>query len=219
MGFFIMSAYKVELTGFDGPLWMKNTDPCYDVVAKVPPGATRDQFRLMLQNLLVERFHLSVHHEARTLLCSALVVGKGGPRLKASAGQSPAVGPSADGAPPAKSLATGAPWTVTLESERYFRLAAKRMDLKSLAAFLESMLQAPVADETGLAGYYEFTLNFFPPGYPLGEESDPSGGDEDFATDIRSALQRQLGLKLNAAQKLSRDVLVVDHVDNVPTEN
>ncbi|MGD0782697.1 MAG: TIGR03435 family protein [Candidatus Aminicenantales bacterium] len=173
---------------------------------------------LMLQNLLAERFHLSVHHEARTLHSSALMVGKGGPKLKA-VGESASAGPSADGTPPARNLATDPPWTVSQVGDRCFRLTAKRMELKALAGFLESVLQTPVEDETGLIGLYEFTLDFLPPGYPSAGESDVSRGDEDCATDIYSALQRQLGLKLNAAQKLSRDMLVVDHVDEAPTAN
>jgi hypothetical protein len=40
----------------------------YDVVAKVPAGSTRDQFRAMMQNLLAERFHLKLHQESRELL-------------------------------------------------------------------------------------------------------------------------------------------------------
>jgi len=218
LGFLIMLAYKVDLTEFDGPPGLKTFDTCFDILAKVPPGATKDQFRLMLQNLLAERFHLSVHHEARTLHSSALMVGKGGPKLKA-VGESASAGPSADGTPSARNLATDPPWTVSQVGDRCFRLTAKRMELKALAGFLESVLQTPVEDETGLIGLYEFTLDFLPPGYPSAGESDVSRGDEDCATDIYSALQRQLGLKLNAAQKLSRDMLVVDHVDEAPTAN
>lgn len=214
----IVLAYEIRYTGFDGPRWMWSYDTCYDIVAKVPPGATRNQFRLMLQNLLAERFHLSVHHETRTILCYALVVGKGGPRLKASAGNSASAGPSADGTPLAKNLVTDPPWTISLVGDHSLRLTAKGMELKAFAGVLELGLQAPVADETGLAGYYDYTLTFLRPDYSAtAKESDLSGGGEDFP-DMFSALQSQLGLKLNA-KKLARDVLVADHADKVPTDN
>ena len=63
----------------------------FDVVAKVPSGATSDQFRAMLQNFLAERFHLKLHHEARELPGWELVVAKSGLKIKESQ-----VGPVSD---------------------------------------------------------------------------------------------------------------------------
>ncbi len=63
-----------------GPAWLE-TEP-YDVVATVPPGATRDQFQQMLSNLLEERFQMQVHHETRAVPVYELVVAENGPKLQ-----------------------------------------------------------------------------------------------------------------------------------------
>ena len=56
----------------------------FDVVAKVPAGATRDQFRTMLQNLLAECLRLKLHRETRELPAWELVVAKSGLKIKES---------------------------------------------------------------------------------------------------------------------------------------
>lgn len=183
MAFYFAAAYDLRPTGFDGPSWKNSVSPCFEISAKLPAGATSEQFRLMLQNLLVERFHLSFHHETRMLSSSSLVVAKGGPKLKA-------LPPAFEASKPG----TGIPWAVSIVST----------------------LHAPVADETGLTGFYEFTLDFLPPDYPSTRPPDLSAGDP--VADSASALQSQLGLKLNTP-KASRDVIVIDHIDQTPTDN
>ncbi|MGO9255964.1 MAG: TIGR03435 family protein [Bryobacteraceae bacterium] len=61
-------------------------DTRFDITAKIPPGTTKEQFRLMQQNLLAERFKLTVHHEKKESQVYELTVGKNGPKLKESAG-------------------------------------------------------------------------------------------------------------------------------------
>jgi uncharacterized protein (TIGR03435 family) len=79
----IRAAYNVRSPHhIEAPSWMESAT--FDVVANVPPGATRDQANLMLQNLLVDRFQLKVHRSTRELPIYALVVAKNGPKLKAS---------------------------------------------------------------------------------------------------------------------------------------
>src|SRR5580658_10452954 len=57
----LLTAYDVKDYQISGPSWIKDTR--FDIQAKVPPGATRAQSDVMLQNLLVERFGLKIHHE------------------------------------------------------------------------------------------------------------------------------------------------------------
>ena len=64
-----------------GPDWIKSRDVRFDIVAKTPPDTPRDQARLMMQNLLIERLKLSLHHEPREMPFLALVVSKDGPKL------------------------------------------------------------------------------------------------------------------------------------------
>ena len=56
----------------------------FDVVARVPPGASRDDVSLMLQNLLAERFRLQLHRESKEMPGYSLVLGRGPLKLKAS---------------------------------------------------------------------------------------------------------------------------------------
>jgi uncharacterized protein (TIGR03435 family) len=57
----------------------------FDVAASVPPGATAEQFRKMLQNLLVEHFRMQVHHETRVEPVFDLTVAKNEPKLRPAA--------------------------------------------------------------------------------------------------------------------------------------
>src|SRR5262249_36858169 len=59
-----------------GPGWIDSEK--YAIVAKVPPGATKEQFQRMLQNLLTERFKLAIHHDSVSLPVYELVVTKNG---------------------------------------------------------------------------------------------------------------------------------------------
>ena len=77
---------RVEFGGVEAPVVISSED---FMVAKVPEGATKEQFRLMLQNLLAERFKLKAHRETKELPIYELVVGKNGPKFKEHEGQPP----------------------------------------------------------------------------------------------------------------------------------
>src|ERR1039457_7369094 len=100
----LINAYGVKGYQISGPKWLDSER--FDIVAKIPMGATKEQFRLMLQNLLAERFKLTLHHETKELPMYALVVGKGGHKLKesveddAAAGAAPQGGAAGDAPPP-----------------------------------------------------------------------------------------------------------------------
>src|SRR5262249_33875225 len=66
-----------------GPGWLDTEK--YDVAANVPPGTTKAECQQMLQNLLIERFRMVVHHETKMLSVYELVVAKNGSKLKESA--------------------------------------------------------------------------------------------------------------------------------------
>ncbi len=72
----------------------------FEITAKAPEGATKDQVKLMWQNLLAERFKLTVHHEKKEISGYELVVAKGGLKVKESAPPPPENGDSALSAPP-----------------------------------------------------------------------------------------------------------------------
>jgi len=89
-------AYKVKSFQVSGPDWLKTER--YDILAKLPEGATKDQVPQMLQALLADRFKLSIHRDTKDHALYALVVAKGGPKLKESPPDEPA--PDADAPPP-----------------------------------------------------------------------------------------------------------------------
>jgi uncharacterized protein (TIGR03435 family) len=76
-------AYGVKLYQITAPDWMATTR--FDIVAKMPEGSTKEDAPKMLQSLLEERFKLTTHRASAEHPVWALVVGKGGPKLKASA--------------------------------------------------------------------------------------------------------------------------------------
>ncbi len=79
----MVDAYGVKRSQIPGgPGWLDSEQ--FDIVAKVPGGATKEQVKLMLQNLLAERFKLALHRETKEMPIYALVVGAKGPRLKES---------------------------------------------------------------------------------------------------------------------------------------
>jgi len=75
----IRTAYRVKDYQVQGPDWL--ADARFDMVAKLPEGASIDQVPEMLQALLADRFKLSLHHESKEHSVYALVVGKNGPKL------------------------------------------------------------------------------------------------------------------------------------------
>jgi len=76
----LMEAFKVKMEQIEGPSWLE-TD-FFDISAKIPDGAARDQVPAMLETLLTERFKLAAHREDRVRSGYVLVVDKGGPKFK-----------------------------------------------------------------------------------------------------------------------------------------
>ena len=78
----LMEAFKVKMDDIEGPSWLESD--CFEISAKMPEGATRDQLPAMLQALLVERFKLAARKENRPRPGFALMVDKDGPKIKES---------------------------------------------------------------------------------------------------------------------------------------
>lgn len=192
----------------------------YDIVAKIPAGTTQDQFRVMLQNLLKERFHLTLHHETRTLPVYALVVGPNGPKLKKSPPKTEDVAPDgAIGRPDAEGfpvLPPGFSGVVGRPSSGHMLLAGQRAALSKLTPWLQNSLDHPVIDETGLTGEYDFKLDFewVTPNAP----PTPNGQPPDPAPSVFAVVEHDLGLKLES-QKLPFDIMVIDRIDKEATAN
>jgi uncharacterized protein (TIGR03435 family) len=153
------------------------------------------RIRAALQALLADRFQLAIHREAKLVSGYALVVGRGGFKLKEAAD---------DGS------------GVDISSNRG-KLIAERISMGTLARNLSGNLGSPVVDKTDIQGLYNLTLAWTPdemqsPIKPRTEAAEPSTGPSIFA-----ALQEQLGLKLET-QKANVEMLVIDRIEK-PTAN
>jgi uncharacterized protein (TIGR03435 family) len=209
-------AYDVRGYQIAGPAWLDSER--YTITAKIPSGATREQYHLMLQNLLAERFHLSLHHDSRQFRGYELVVGKNGPKLKESE-----VKDSTDSEPPPTGHAlftkdaNGFPQLDRRGLVMSIKMGAtgpaayltgREQPISALADMLIRQLKQPVLDGTDLSGNYDFFLDL----------GDNRPGSTNFEFDLTIALQDQLGLKLEP-RKMSLEMLTIDHADQIPTEN
>ncbi len=212
-------AYEAKSYQFDMPAWM--SDAYFDIAAKVPPGATKSDVTVMLRNLLIERFHLKVHHEERETQAYILTIGKNGPTMPAYPmelpdGAADGVIPKFKGydkdgfliAPP------GAVTSLIMHNGGQTRINSFREPIRILCSALSNILKAPTVDQTGLTGRYDIRLRFAEDAGPPADSAAAS----DPAPTVFSAVQTQLGLKLEP-KKLRLDFLVADSADKMPTEN
>ncbi len=179
-------AYKVKSYQITGPDWIASQR--FDIVAKLPEGATKDQANQMLQSLLEERFKMKLHRETKDHPVLALVVAKDGPKLKESppdptepldvnaplkAGEmqmDTAEGPvritrSSNGA----TVNMGAKGTMTYRMDpgtQSLHMEASKVTMSGFADMLTQFSQVggtgglPVVDMTGLKGNYQVALDF-----------------------------------------------------------
>jgi uncharacterized protein (TIGR03435 family) len=189
----------------------------FDVDTKIPAGTTKEQFRAMMRNLLVERFHLKAHAEQREFPGYELVVAKGGSKLKES-GDAPAPLPPSI-AEEFPELTPGRPGlasrNTTRDGNALVRMRGYREPVAKFVTGLHPPGGRPVVDKTGLTGLYDFTLEY---SYPLSNASPDNPSQPSALPDLFTAIQQQLGLQL-VSRKLPFDVVVVDSVDKTPIEN
>jgi uncharacterized protein (TIGR03435 family) len=215
----LLTAYDVQTFQITAPGWLSSAR--YDIVANVPSGATKEQVRVMWQNLLKDRFGVELHHESKEFQVDELIVAKSGLKLTPSD-----LGPNPDpfapsGGPPSSDKngnpeMNGFGAIVTVTPDRRARMFAKGLTLADIAFRFGQQLRHPVIDKTGLTGRYDFTLEYTPDlsGMPL----PPGDTASEPGSSLPSAVEKQLGLKLSRA-KAQLDVIVVDHAEKTPTAN
>jgi uncharacterized protein (TIGR03435 family) len=211
----VLAAYGIRLpVQFSGPAWLENVR--FDVAAKVPEGATKDEFLLMLQDLLAERFKLAVHREKREMPAYELVVAKNGPKFKASVpNETPDVDETPEENGKMKRDRDGYPvlprGVIMAVVPGHARLRSDSQSMEWLAEMLSGQTGTPVVDATGLKEKYDFVLSW------AFQDTGAAATDPD-GPNLLSAVQLQLGLKLDNKKRLVQ-VLVVDHIEKVPTGN
>ncbi len=193
-------AYQLDpdqITG--GPAWMRTDKYDVDAEAGGEGEHTVQQWMVMIQKLLADRFQLKFHIEKKEMAVYAIVLGKGGPKMKVSTAR--------DGIPGIGGGFVG----------QHEEVPAHNATVADLAQFLQSVaMDRPVVDQTGLTGRYDFTLDWLPDSSQFGG----MGGwvpKDDGTPDIYAAMQEQLGLKLERTRALV-DIYVIDHIEK-PSEN
>lgn len=187
-----------------GPDWIKSER--FQIQALMPEGSpeyTTPQFlngsaaklELMIKNLLADRFHLAIHRETKETSGYVLVTGKESPKILAFK--------AANGAG-----AGGTRMEKKPDGSISQHFLARDTSMTYVALMLGVITRKPVVDKTGLAGGFTFDLEFAPEDSRLGESAAPS---------IFTAVQEQLGLKLESA-RVPAEILVVDRAER-PSEN
>jgi uncharacterized protein (TIGR03435 family) len=186
----------------------------YDFAAVVPAGATKAEFRAMLRNLLVERFHLRYHRETRELPLYELRVAPGGNKLKPTANEPPETNaPSFTRTPDGYLTFPRGVNTPFWGNGPRFSLQRVHTTMDEFAAALENeWVHNPVANLTGLTGQYDFYLRFDARG------DTPSANDEPLDPPLEQSLRDQLGLVLRRG-KGPHEVIAIDSCDRQATPN
>jgi uncharacterized protein (TIGR03435 family) len=161
----------------------------FDILAKPPAGYNPSDVPPMLQTLLVQRFQLAFHRESKILSSYALLIDKKGAKIQPVEGKN---GPGGWGSGRGSVDVHG-------------------LTMDGFADVLSANLDRPVKDLTELKGVFEFKLKWT-------TDETPLATDNQTATSLFAAVQEQLGLKLEAS-KLPIEILVIDHIEKVPTEN
>jgi uncharacterized protein (TIGR03435 family) len=192
----IQMAYGLPFDQVKGPDWL--SDVRFDVQAKLPAGAKKEQVPEMLQTLLEERFKLTVHHDPRAIPVFVLALAKDGPKFRASAAEDP----------------TKAGCTGMVHKVCHKLTMDDLVDMLNLPfrAGMRWGVERLVMDATDLHGSYDFGFDYGPTG-PVGD-TDTSTASVSTAFDA----VRALGLKLEPSER-TFDFIVVDHIERVPTEN
>jgi uncharacterized protein (TIGR03435 family) len=240
----LMMAYDLPADRISGPGWLHTE--MYDIVAPVPKGTSVMDFKLMVRNLLAERFQLTLHREIKEVSGYSLEIARSGLKIKESGnGPQPAAadvsGSKRDSAgkgsnplmfvddsgfpaprPGNSVFFPGAGFSATIQVNDMYRATVLNQSMPTIAKFLGTTVGMPVEDQTGLTGTYSFHLEYQPNLPAATATADPA---EHAAADIGApgpdlfdAVQTQLGLKL-VRKRVAQETLVIDHAEKVPTEN
>ena len=187
------------------PAWF-STD-LYDIDGKpdAPGRPNLKQMGIMVQKLLADRCQLKFHHEQKELSVYAISVAGGGPRMdKSTAGPNDPEGFMFRG---------------------FGDLIVRNMTMAAFATWMQSaVMDKPVVDHTGLKGRYDFTLKWAPDDSQFQQfrgaappATPPANNDPNAPPSLYTAVQEQIGLKIEAIKALD-DVIVIDHVEK-PSPN
>lgn len=231
----VCEAYHIQLAQVAGLDYSKQAR--FDVIANLPAENTKNEIYLMLRHLLAERFGLVVHHDVRERDVEALVVGKGGLKLKAVSPEE--LDAQTERVPEGSSQVRESSTSVITTKRSGSTVMRSRMidpavfdprlhaeldgytmaDLAQLLTEWNSGRQRLVVDATGVNGRFTFALDLYLSDVqPLNRGANASGEASDPGGQTLTQSLRSLGLEL-VKRKMPIEFLVVDHITDVPTEN
>jgi uncharacterized protein (TIGR03435 family) len=207
----------------------------YNISARLPKGASGNDLKLMLQELLKDRFKLSMHRETHEGRAYYLQVDAGGFKLKESKIEGSQRGlfefdqegnRKVNDDVPLGSPVLGGKGIVTLARGGHVTIVGKAEPISALVSELVRNLQAPVIDQTGVKGNYDFGFEFAASELPEAQQTPQTASADcqlcavpaDQPLSLEQALKQMLGLKLTVG-KGPVEWLVIDHVNTTPTEN
>jgi uncharacterized protein (TIGR03435 family) len=197
----------------------------FDILAKASAHASAADLRLMLQQLLADRFDLKVHKDTKPMPAFALVAPAGKKlHLKEAdgSGETGCKGQNSTSGDGGNRLMMSGPdgvvTTLSILPGNLVQYICRNMTMVAFAAGLQGMVGAnvgpnPVSDETGLKGAWDFDLKF---SFNLNGPMMMSGAAERIS--FGDALEKQLGLKLEK-RETPMPVVVIDSVNQRPTPN
>jgi uncharacterized protein (TIGR03435 family) len=181
-------AYNVrEFQIAGGPGWIDTER--YDVIAKSESGGNLDQLRAKVKTLLAERFGLVTRNESREGSLYTLRVARNGSKLIPNKGEG-------------------------LQARGHAgELFATKVSLNMLASLLAARLDRPVLDQTGITGEYDIKMEWDP---AIEVTAQPGNGADGLRPSIFTAIQEQLGLRLNPGKGPIPVVVVADVTKPTP---
>jgi len=223
---YLVFAYKLNVTQIQAiqsqlPKWA--TTNRYDIQAKASGNPTKDQFRLMMQSLLADRFKMVAHFETKQVPVLVLVQdkpGKFGPHFQlhpadAECSSAPTQGEVVAGGFPQQ---CGVVSVQPSSAAGRIRVGGRNVPLTMLASMLSSQpvinISRPVKNGTGISQGVDFTMEFtpeLPPGAGGDFKPDPNGPT------FLQALKDDLGLKLES-QTGTDEAVVIDQIEE-PSSN
>lgn len=227
-------AWQIKDFQIIGPDWVAADR--FNITAKVPEGgASEEQVREMLRNLLMDRFKISFHNDKKEFAVYALVLGKNGLKMKETAPDAQTDAAPAKGGINVNANGSAAGVFVDLGQGSYFtfadnKLAGHKLAMPLIADTLAGYMDKPVVDLTGLPDTknYDFSLDVTPDDYRVmlirtaiknGVSLPPQAAAlADGSIDSLYSSLDVAGLKLDP-RKAPLDVMVIDKADKTPTEN
>jgi uncharacterized protein (TIGR03435 family) len=190
IGQLMRSAYQIQDSQISGqPSWFESDR--YDIEANAGRNASTPEMRIMLQNLLADRFRLTFHRGTKEFPAFALIVAGKGPKLRP--------------ADPGKCVSSPVSSCAIIKTTAPSEIIGEQISMARFAVWLSTRLDRTVIDRTSLEGVFDLELRW--------EPDQPAELD----VSILTAVREQLGLKVEST-KTAMEVLFIDHVER-PSAN